>query len=92
MVVAARDRFQIPQNVVKRVRDWGRFTKTVKRSVSMPDAAIVPRANPAKQRVGCEVEKYRISYVSVATIISFDSLPTGRQALTCPPWRRMASC
>ncbi|MCP4255442.1 MAG: hypothetical protein GY775_18975 [Candidatus Scalindua sp.] len=88
----ARDRSRILQNVVRRVRDWGRFTKTVKRSVSMQDAAIVPRANPAKQRVGCEVEKYRISYVSDATIISFDSLPTGRQVLACPPWRRMTSC
>jgi hypothetical protein len=57
MVVVVRGRFQILQNVVKRVRDWGRFTKTVKRFVSMQDAVIVPRANPAKQRVGCEVKK-----------------------------------
>ncbi len=56
MVVAAPGRFQILQNVVKRVRDWGRFTKTVKRSVSMQDAVIAHRANPAKQRVGYEVE------------------------------------
>ncbi len=59
MVAVARDRSRILQNVVKRVRDWGRFTKTVKRSVPMQDAAIVPRASPAKQRVGCEVEKFR---------------------------------
>ncbi len=73
MVAVARDRSRILQNVVTRVRDWGRFIKIVKRSVSMQDAAIALRANRAKQRVGCEVEKYRISYVSVATIISFDS-------------------
>ncbi len=65
MVVAARDRFQIPQNVVKRVRDWGRFTKTVKRPVSMQGAVIVPRASPVKQRAGCEVE------VVVRNILNF---------------------
>ncbi len=59
MVAVVRGRFRIPQNVVKRVRDWGRFTKTVRRSVSMQDATIVPRANPAKQRVGCEAEESR---------------------------------
>ena len=57
MAAVARGRFRILQNVVKRVRDWGRSTKTVKRSVSMQDAVIVPRASPAKQRVGCEVKK-----------------------------------
>ncbi len=57
MVVVAPGRFRILQNVVKYVRDWGRFTKTVKKVVSMQDAVIVLRANPAKQRVGCEVKK-----------------------------------
>ncbi len=57
MVVVARDRFQIRQNVVERVRDWGRFIKTVKRSVSMQGAVIVPRASPAKRRVGYEAKK-----------------------------------
>lgn len=52
MVVVAPGRFRILQNVVKHVRDWGRFTKTVKKVVSMQDAVIVLRANPAKQRVG----------------------------------------
>ena len=56
MVVVARGRFQIPQNVVKRVRDWGRFINAVKRSVSVQGAIIVLRANPVKQRVGCEAE------------------------------------
>ncbi len=58
MVVVARDRFQIRQNVVKAVKAWDRFIKTVKRPVSMQDAVIVLRASPAKQRVGCEVEKF----------------------------------
>ncbi len=57
MVAVARDRFQIPQSVVERAKDWGRFIKTVKRSVSMQGAVIVPRASPAKRRVGCEAEK-----------------------------------
>jgi len=52
MVVEALDRFQIPQNVVKAVRGWGRFIKTVKRSVSVRGAIIVLRASPAKQKVG----------------------------------------
>ena len=39
----------------------------------MQGAIIVLRASPAKQRVGCEAEKYRINYVPVATKISFDS-------------------
>jgi len=56
MVVVARGRFQIQQNVVKRVRGWGRFTKTVKRSVSLQGAVIALRASPAKQRVGYEAE------------------------------------
>ncbi len=59
MVVVARDRFQIRQNVVERVRDWDRFIKTVKRPVSMQGAVIVPRASPAKRRVGYEAEKSR---------------------------------
>ena len=59
MVAVARGRFQILQNVVKAVRDWGRFIKTVKKSVSVQGAIIVLRASPAKQRVGCEAEKYR---------------------------------
>jgi len=57
MAVVAPGIFRILQNVVKRVRDWGRFTKTVKKVASMQDAVIVPRANPAKQRVGYEVKK-----------------------------------
>jgi len=57
MVVEALDRFQIPQNVVKAVRGWGRFIKTVKRSVSVRGAIIVLRASPAKQRAGYEAEK-----------------------------------
>ncbi len=59
MVAVARGKFRIPQNVVERVKDWGRFTKTAKKSVSMQDATIVTRANPAKQRVGCEAEESR---------------------------------
>ncbi len=73
MVVVVRGRFQILQNDVKAVRDWGRCTKTVKRSVSMQGAVIVLRVNPVKQRVGREVEKYGISDDSVATILSFGS-------------------
>lgn len=57
MVVVVRDRFQIPLNVVKRVRDWGSFIKTVKRSVLAQGVVIAPRANLVKQRVGCEAEK-----------------------------------
>ena len=57
MAVVARDRFQIQQSVVKRVRGWGRSIKTVKRSVSVRGAILVLRASPAKQRVGCEAEK-----------------------------------
>ena len=57
MVVEALDRFQIQQNVVKAVRGWGRFIKTVKRSVSVRGAIIVLRASPAKQKVGLEAEK-----------------------------------
>ena len=52
MVVGVLDRFQIPQNVVKAVRGWGRFIKAVRRSVSVRGAIIVLRASPAKQRVG----------------------------------------
>ncbi|MDP6923678.1 MAG: hypothetical protein R2568_00395 [Candidatus Scalindua sp.] len=52
MVAVDLDRFQIPQNVVKAVWDWDRSIKTVKRFVSMQGAVIVPRASPAKQRVG----------------------------------------
>ena len=52
MVVEALDRFQIQQNVVKAVRGWGRFIKTVKGSVSVRGAIIVLRASPAKQKVG----------------------------------------
>ena len=59
MVAVALDRFQIPQSVVKRVRDWGRSIKAVKRSVSVQGAIIALRASPAKQRVGCEVKKSR---------------------------------
>ena len=59
MVVEALDRFQIQQNVVKAVRGWGRFIKTVKRSVSVRGVIIALRASPAKQRVGCGVEKSR---------------------------------
>lgn len=52
MAVAARDRFQIQQNVVKNVKDWDKFIKTVKRSVHMQGANIVLRASHVKQRVG----------------------------------------
>ena len=57
MVVVARDRFQIQQNVVKIVRGWDRFIKTVKRSVPVQGANIVLRANLVKQRVGSEAGK-----------------------------------
>ncbi len=57
MVVGARDKFPIHQNVVKNVRDWDKFIKTVKRSVSVQGAIIVLRADPVKQRVGFEAEK-----------------------------------
>ena len=59
MVVAARDRFQIQQNVVKSVRDWDRFIRTVIKSVSVQGAVIALRASPAKQRAGDEAEKLR---------------------------------
>ncbi len=54
MVVGARDKFPIHQNVVKNVRDWDKFIKTVKRSVPVQGANIVLRANLVKQRVGNE--------------------------------------
>jgi hypothetical protein len=57
MVVVARDRFQIQQNVVKNVRVWGRFIKTVKRPVSVQGAIIALRANLVKQGVGSEAGK-----------------------------------
>jgi hypothetical protein len=57
MVVVARDRFQIQQNVVKAVMVWGRFIKIVKRPVSVQGAVIVPRADPVKRRVGVDTGK-----------------------------------
>ena len=57
MVVGARDKFPIHQNVVKNVRDWDKFIKTVKRSVPVQGANIVLRANLVKRRVGGEVGK-----------------------------------
>ncbi len=57
MAVVARDRFQIQQSVVKRVRGWGRSIKTVKRLELVQDAVIVLRANLVKQRVGGETGK-----------------------------------
>jgi hypothetical protein len=54
MVVEAQAKFPIQQNVVKNVRDWDRFIKTVKRSVSVQGVIIVHRANLAKRRVGGE--------------------------------------
>ena len=57
MVVAAQVKSQIRQNVVKNVRVWGRFIKTVKRSVPVQGANIVLRANLVKRRVGSEAGK-----------------------------------
>ena len=57
MVVVARERLQIPQNVVKIVMGWGRFIKIVKRPVSVQGAIIVLRASLVKQRVGGEAGK-----------------------------------
>jgi hypothetical protein len=57
MVVVARDRFPIRQNVVKIVRGWDKFIKTVKRSVPVQDANIVLRANLVRPRVGSEAGK-----------------------------------
>jgi hypothetical protein len=57
MVVAAQAKSQIQQNVVRNVRGWGRFIKTVKRYVSVQDANIALRASLAKQRVGGEAGK-----------------------------------
>ncbi len=57
MVVGARDKSQIPQNVVKIVRGLDKFIKTVKRSVPVPGANIVLRVNLVKQRVGSEAGK-----------------------------------
>jgi hypothetical protein len=59
MAVAARDRFQIQQNVVKIVRGWGRFIKTAKWSVPVQGANIVLRANLVKQRVGSELRLWQ---------------------------------
>jgi hypothetical protein len=56
MVVGARDKFPIQQSVVKNVRDWGKFIKTVKRSVPVQGANIVLRANLVKQRAGSELK------------------------------------
>ncbi len=57
MVAVAQGRFQIRQSVVKAVKAWGRFIKTVKKPVSLQGAIIVLRASPVKQRAGCEAEK-----------------------------------
>ncbi len=57
MVVGDRDKSQIQQNVVKNVRGWDKFIKTVKRSVPVQGANIVLRANLVKQRVGSEAGK-----------------------------------
>lgn len=56
MVVVAQGRFQIPQNVVKRVMDWGRSIKTVKVSVSVQGVVIAPHANLVKQKVVGELK------------------------------------
>ena len=56
MVVGVRDKFPIHQNVVKNVRDWDKFIKTVKRSVPVQGANIVLRANLVKQRAGSELK------------------------------------
>jgi len=63
MVAVALGRFLIQQSVVKRVRDWGRSIKAVKRSVSVQDAIIVLRANHAKQRVGYEAKRIQSNLV-----------------------------
>ena len=57
MVVGVRDKSQIQQNVVKSVRGWDKFIKTVKRSVPVQGANIVLRANLVKQRVASEAGK-----------------------------------
>ena len=56
MVVGARDKFPIQQNVVKNVRDWDKFIKIVKRSVPVQGANIVLRVNLVKQRAGSELK------------------------------------
>ena len=57
MVVAAQAKSPIQQNVVTIVRGWGKFIKTIKRSVHMQGANIVLRANLVRQRVGGEAGK-----------------------------------
>jgi hypothetical protein len=59
MVVGARDKSQIQQNVVKNVRAWDKFIKTAKRSVPVQGANIVLRANLVKQRVGSELRLWQ---------------------------------
>ncbi len=54
MVVGARDKSQIQQNVVKNVTGWDRFIKTAKRSVPVQGANIVLHASRVIQRVGNE--------------------------------------
>ena len=63
MVVVDRERLQIPQNVVKIVMGWGRFIKTVKRSVSVQGAIIVLRVNLVNRRVGGETGKVQRRFV-----------------------------
>ncbi len=57
MVVAARARSQILQNVVKIVRGWDKFIKAAKRPVHMQGANIVLRANLVRQGVGSKAGK-----------------------------------
>ena len=57
MVVTVQAKSQIQQNVVKDVKGWDKFIKTVKKSVYMLGANIVLHANLVTQRVGSEAGK-----------------------------------